>query len=192
MTGKIIGKTFFTADTHFGSERALTLSRRPFDSVEEMDNEMVRRWNNMVGENDTVIHLGDFGDLNARNRLNGKIILIQGNYEEELDPVEVRRALKETDVYITGTEKEHATMALKHNSCLYVLVHRPMDCNRGEDIDRSQIFNLFGHIHGRQFVKKFGIDVGVDCNHFAPITWETVEFYQNAIVKGYYDDNVFC
>ena len=33
--------TFYTSDTHFGSERALTLSQRPFKSVKEMDWKMI-------------------------------------------------------------------------------------------------------------------------------------------------------
>lgn len=36
-----MNKVFFTADTHFGQERALTLSRRPFKSVKEMDEYMM-------------------------------------------------------------------------------------------------------------------------------------------------------
>ena len=52
------------------------------------------------------------------------------------------------------------------------------------------MFNLFGHIHGKQLVKKFGLDVGVDGHHFMPIDESVVEFYYNAITK-YYDNNVF-
>ena len=66
-----------------------------------------------------------------------------------------------------------------------------MDCLKDIE-DLSKEFFLFGHIHGRQFIKKFGIDVGVDCNHFRPMSWDDVLFYQNAMVKKYYDENVFC
>ena len=37
--------SYFTADTHFGQERTLQLSRRPFVDVEEMDLTMVSNWN---------------------------------------------------------------------------------------------------------------------------------------------------
>lgn len=39
----------------------LRLSERPFKSVNEMDQEMIRRWNETVPEDGIVFHLGDFG-----------------------------------------------------------------------------------------------------------------------------------
>ena len=50
---------FFIADTHFGDGNILRYENRPFATVEEMDQELVRRWNQKVGEKDTVFHLGD-------------------------------------------------------------------------------------------------------------------------------------
>ena len=70
----------FTADTHFGQERTLRLSKRPFDSVTEMDRALVNNWNRTVSKNDTVFVLGDFGQFHYTKFLNGNIYLIQGNY----------------------------------------------------------------------------------------------------------------
>lgn len=74
-------KIWFTSDTHFSSGRTLELSKRPFKTVEEMDNTIIENWNSIVGKDDVVFHLGDFGDYNKVKELNGKIILITGNYE---------------------------------------------------------------------------------------------------------------
>jgi calcineurin-like phosphoesterase family protein len=71
-----MSKTFFTADTHFGSERTLTLSRRPFDNVEEMNRNLIEQYNKLVSDDDTVYHLGDFGDYSFAKQLSGKIVLI--------------------------------------------------------------------------------------------------------------------
>ena len=60
LTGK--ENIFFTSDTHFGQQRALELSRRPFTCVEEMDRTIMANWNTIVGKDDIVIHLGDFGN----------------------------------------------------------------------------------------------------------------------------------
>ena len=68
-------KIFFSADTHFGSQRTLELSKRPFKNVETMNEEIVRLWNEIIGPNDKVYHLGDFGDYNFVKRLNGNISL---------------------------------------------------------------------------------------------------------------------
>ena len=51
---------------------------------------------------------------------------------------------------------------------------------------------LFGHIHGRQKVKPWeGLDVGVDSNNFTPCSIQDIEFYRNALEKGYYDEEVW-
>ena len=76
----------FIGCTHFGHAKIIKLCNRPFSSIEEMDEKMIEMWNETVGPNDRVIHLGDFS-FKARNadaylkRLNGEIILIQGNHD---------------------------------------------------------------------------------------------------------------
>ena len=39
-----------------------------------MDWELVKRWNQVVAENDVVYHLGDFGDSKYLSHLNGEKI----------------------------------------------------------------------------------------------------------------------
>ena len=53
--------TYFISDTHFGDSRALELSKRPYNSVENMDYDMILKWNTTVKPIDTVYHLGDLG-----------------------------------------------------------------------------------------------------------------------------------
>src|SRR5207237_1540902 len=78
--------TFFTSDTHFGHGGALGLYRRPFSSVAAMNEGMVERWNETVGPDDVVWHLGDFAirqkpqmvaEILARRR--GRKHLVTGN-----------------------------------------------------------------------------------------------------------------
>lgn len=86
-----MGKVFFTGDLHFGHENALVFDKRPFKTVEEMDAELVRRWNAKVGKGDLVYVLGDM-IWKTRNddaptlikSLNGQIILIKGNHDRFL------------------------------------------------------------------------------------------------------------
>ena len=51
---------FFTSDHHFYHSNIIKYCQRPFHSVEEMNEEMIRRWNSVVGVDDTVYYLGDF------------------------------------------------------------------------------------------------------------------------------------
>lgn len=39
---------YFTSDLHFGHRAVLHYDDRPFHSVEEMDAEIIKRWNNKV------------------------------------------------------------------------------------------------------------------------------------------------
>jgi len=76
-------KTWVISDTHFGHARIIELAKRPFASVVEMDLEMIRQWNETVGEDDTVFHLGDFQwkDMGYFSNLKGHKILIKGNHD---------------------------------------------------------------------------------------------------------------
>lgn len=189
---------YFTADTHFGSQRTLELSKRPFRNTKRMDEYLVYHWNSIVGSEDTVYHLGDFGDYSIRPRLNGHINLILGNYDEDYlnkyknDPKMIQKMTSLFDHVYSQTILKPSDLGVKTSDIdkivkEFYLIHRPNDCIKGN----SEIFNLFGHIHGRQMIKRYGIDVGVDCNHFNPISAETIIFYANAIVNNIYDSNVY-
>ena len=82
---------FLVSDTHFGHAGVCRFLRedgtklRPWDSPEEMDEEMIKRWNETVRPNDKVYHLGDVvinrKALKTLGRLNGDKVLIKGNHD---------------------------------------------------------------------------------------------------------------
>ena len=51
---------FFTADEHYNHENIIFYCSRPFESVKEMNEELIKRHNLVVHDGDTVIHVGDF------------------------------------------------------------------------------------------------------------------------------------
>lgn len=55
-----LDRTWVTADHHFGHANIIRFCGRPFESVREMDQAMIDRWNAVVGPEDVVYHLGDF------------------------------------------------------------------------------------------------------------------------------------
>jgi len=84
---------FFTSDTHFGHARIIELCGRPFKDVSHMNETLIHNWNNVVGEDDTVYHLGDVA-LGAwvdwdksLSRLNGHKILVVGNHDRLFQPL---------------------------------------------------------------------------------------------------------
>ena len=80
-------KLFFTSDPHYGHENILKYCHRPFSSIEEHDEELIRLWNETVPEDGIVFILGDIGFCSETylktilNRLNGKIYWIIGNHD---------------------------------------------------------------------------------------------------------------
>ena len=81
---------FFTADEHYGYKNIIKYCARPFASVEEMDEEIIKRHNAVVTAADTVIHVGDFtlgksADADAYiKRLNGKHVFLKGSHDKWL------------------------------------------------------------------------------------------------------------
>ena len=175
--------TYFISDTHFGDSRALELSKRPYNSVTRMDDDMIMKWNTTVKPNDTIYHLGDLGNnLDFICNLNGTKYFLEGNYERD-------------DKYsynVNDFDKVFKEPAIINvNGKKYVISHEPISGatlkNQNPDVEGV----IFGHIHGRQKIKTFGVDAGVDGNNFKPVSIDEIDFYLNAIKKGYYDKEVW-
>jgi calcineurin-like phosphoesterase family protein len=153
---------FFTSDHHFGHGGARGLFRRPFASVAEMDAAMVTRWNDVVGREDTVFHLGDFAVRQPPARvaellalLAGEKRLIRGNNDGEATTGAPGWACVET-----YAELEEGGVRL-------VLCHYPL---RSWHRMARGALNLHGHSHGRLAPLPRQVDVGVDLWGFRPIT----------------------
>ena len=154
--------TFFTADNHFGHTNILRFTNRPFSSVEEMDEELIKRWNERIKVNDLVYHLGDFSLLSHKyvnkyfDRLNGKINLVPGGHDKRW----IRHANNFENVTILP-----ALVTIKHNSFPIVLCHYPM-----LTWDRSHYGSIHFHGHSHGAIPNEGnrMDVGVDTNDFYP------------------------
>ena len=188
------GRKFITSDTHFGQERTLTLSRRPFANVKEMDLEMISNWNKNVRMNDTVYHLGDFGDkAEYLNGLNFKgFHLVKGNYEYGENPQKDTSAILPIMAAMDGVHiYDTDELTIEDGGYTYTLRHKPIYNDSNEDDSK---FYLFGHIHGRAQMKRNGFDVGMDTPYarYSPYDFELVNWIRNAIEKGYYDEQVFA
>lgn len=142
----ILQKVFFTSDLHFGHENVIRFDNRPFASVEEMDAELVRRWNAKVGKGDLVYVLGDLiwksrnGDAHSLIRsLNGQIILIKGNHDRFLHNAQARASLAGIkdydDICVTLEDGSVRRCILSHYFIPFYNGHR------------HQAIHLHGHSH---------------------------------------------
>ena len=143
---------YYIADPHFFHGALNTkMDRRGFESVEAMNEYMLRQWNRKVRKNDEVVILGDlsWGKAEETNelleRLNGRLYLIQGNHD---------RFLKNKDynagrfVWIKPYEE------LQDNKRKVILCHYPIMCYNGQyRVDENgnpKVYMLYGHVHDTQ------------------------------------------
>lgn len=77
--------TYFISDLHLDHANIINLCNRPFNTVWQMNKALVGNWNSRVGKDDVVFVVGDFAMPNRMklwlSRLNGNVILIQGNHD---------------------------------------------------------------------------------------------------------------
>lgn len=162
---------FFTSDTHFGHNNIIDYCKRPFASVQDMNERMVDGWNKTVKATDTVYHLGDvaFHNFECIERLNGKIKLVPGNHDHE-------RAKKVMHLFDEVLPEVHYLKVDKERR--FVLCHYPFESWR-----REYKYHLHGHTHGTAGVKHNRLDVGVDAlKWFAPMPIDDI--MQNMMVNN--------
>lgn len=146
-----MSEVFFIGDTHFGHRGIIQFSEtaphRPFATIEEHDAELIRRWNSVVGQKDTVWHLGDFcfgkRNLEIASQLNGNKKLVMGNH----------------DMYATKDYLRYFTRlagAVEYKGL--VLTHVPVHENQ---LNRWYM-NVHGHLHTRRVMRTRKIDVSVE------------------------------
>jgi calcineurin-like phosphoesterase family protein len=141
---------FLTSDTHFGHAGVCRFTEsdgvtkiRPWTDPDEMDEEMIKRWNDTVRPNDKVYHLGDVvinrKSLKTLSRLNGDKVLIRGNHDIFPD-VEYREYFRELRAY-------HVMNGM-------ILSHIPL---HEASLGRFGV-NIHGHLHTNRVKKARGID----------------------------------
>lgn len=175
---------FLVSDTHFGHEKTCTVFKRedgsplrPFGSAEEMDEFMIKAWNERVKPTDKVYHLGDVvinrKFLSVLGRLNGDKVLIRGNHDIF--------KLEDYTQYFRDVRGYHVMNGL-------ILSHVPV---HSDSLARFGA-NIHGHLHANRVMKARGVDaktgdilysneidpryhcVCVEHTDFAPILFEDV------------------
>jgi calcineurin-like phosphoesterase family protein len=162
-------RTFFIGDPHFFDENIIKYENRPFNSVEEMNTEMILNWNKVVKPDDIIYVNGDFFDFNnctgpeatdIINKLNGKIILIVGNHDREY-----------TDFF-----EEHLYKVIDYPIILdefWIVSHEPLYIN-----ENMPYANIFAHIHNNPMYKtvsKRSFCTSTERNHFTPILFDDIK-----------------
>lgn len=158
---------WFTADEHYNHFNIIRYCNRPFKDVREMNETLIRKHNEVVTDDDTIYHLGDFimGTLEDANeirwRLNGTHIFIRGSHDKWLEPYYPRLI----ELYVDGDTNRNIPNTTIPNTI--TLCHYAM---RTWSKSHYGSIQLYGHSHGRLEPVGRQMDVGVDCWNFYPVS----------------------
>ena len=165
---------WFTSDTHFFHNKDFCYKARGFETVEEMNQEIIRRHNEVVAPDDIVYILGDCG-LNAEPQdiisclaqMNGNKYLIIGNHDSNARVLEFVKA----DIFKSTGMADRFT----YKKITFYVSHYPMlTANFQED---KPIWNIHGHLHSPEHFHEnlwHCFQVSMESNNCYPINLDTI------------------
>jgi len=184
-------RLFFTSDTHYGHSNICSATTkwdnasnmtREFNSLDHMNTTIVNNINNTVGEDDILIHLGDwsFGGLDNIEDFRRRIVcknihLVLGNHDHHIERNKdyVQNLFSSVSQYLRLEVRRPINKATTEKF-IFVCMHYPIaswhDMNQG-------VIHLFGHVHLPSHIRIAdgkAMDVGVDGNNLYPISLEEV------------------
>lgn len=130
----------YIADWHYGHANAIQFDNRPFETVQEMNETLVTRWNRAVDPGDVVYVLGDMfwckssEAVPVLRQLSGTKILIRGNHDRSNDGAFIRQFAKVTEYLEVKDENRNV-----------VLCHYPIPCFKNHFYDGW--CHIYGHVH---------------------------------------------
>lgn len=160
---------YYTSDLHFGQESLLATGKwkeRPFQTLEEMSTEIIKRWNAKVTNADHVYILGDVGARGFASmhpeclvQLKGQKHLLLGNHDDVSD-LRIRQLFVEVCHYKKITDQDKVV----------IMSHYPIMMWEGQQ--RGTIL-LYGHLHNtvdeqlyQKYLADFRIARNIDCQAF--------------------------
>jgi len=167
---------WWTSDYHFSHANIIKYCGRPFETVEEMNETIIRKHNERVKPDDTVFFLGDFifkggneGGVEKyrqfEKRLNGKYIFIKGNHDRNNS---LRTIITKMYIHYGGKD-----ICMAH---------------RAEDADLNVPWNFCGHVHEKYKVKRLNensliVNLSVEVWNYYPVSFEEISASVSAFLK---------
>ena len=179
---------YFTSDLHIGHDKEFIWKARGFNSIEEHDTEILKRWNSLISPEDTVFILGDLcmgGNEKEWNRiyknLNGHMKFIHGNHDTK---TKIERYINEYSMEDLGLVSLYKYSKKRS----FYLSHYPTLVSNHED--KKFLWCLSGHTHDiKLFENGCGCvyNVAMDAHNCTPISIEQIikdiEKYRQNIKK---------
>jgi len=169
---------------HYGHSGILVhCPDRPWDNVQEMDEALIRNYQEVVRPGDTVYIIGDFAFRNHAKilrRLPGEKHLIIGNHDWDKTGRMSQKRREELlsagvasirDSYLLRV-RDGVTQGVHQWIWLAHYAHRSWPKKWSE---KSPSWHLYGHSHGNLPDDGLSTDVGVDCWNYYPVSFEQIK-----------------
>ena len=136
-----MGRKLYISDLHLGHANIIRFDGRPYETVDEMDADIIRRWNSVVQTDDTVYILGDFcwgkeeDWIRYLRQMKGRKVLIRGNHDLRTMSVRLRNMFQDVKDYLE----------IKDGDKNVIMCHYPIPFYKRSYFERT--FMLFGHVH---------------------------------------------
>lgn len=183
---------YYIADLHFDYDPILSNANRPFASLPEMNEQLIRNWNAVVTDADTVYLIGDicgYGQpipAQYLAKLQGKKHLIRGNHDTGLESQQIL-----FDYFESVTD----FLEINDHGIHILLCHYPI-------VYQHKGYMIHGHIHsakkeGYQILKSLPrvLNACVDINQFRPVTLEELirnnQIFYDSPGRGAMEDWLF-
>ena len=160
-------KTFFTADQHFGAHHHASKYRHGFNSVEHMDEHLIKCWNRHVPKDGHTFILGDLSMSKGERtseilaQLNGKKYLVIGNHDKNLNARN-----KEYFEWVRPYYEQRIEFGA--SKVKLIMCHYPF---RSWNNQHHGSWNLHGHCHNNLPRVPCQLDVGVDSASYLLGEW---------------------
>jgi len=202
---------FFTSDWHVGHANVIKFDNRPFGSLQEMHETLVKRYNATVPHNGVCYFLGDIGNnLNevrpVVSKLNGTKVLVLGNHDKGMVAMyncHFDVVVWSASIFIGETKvtMSHCPLPGIFREDTSYTKKSPVENWYGESLSRHRMstvpdegqFHLHGHIHSNPEKKDKSkrildrqFDVGVAANKYTPVSISEIESWITYYKQGKY------
>lgn len=143
---------YVTSDLHLNHQRDFIYAARGYETVEEMNKDLIHKYNSVVTDNDEVYILGDLclggadsliDNFKMLSQLNGKIHIVLGNH-----CTHTRRKMYETLPQVVSIS--YAEMIQYHKYHFYLSHYPTLTANLDDGKPlRARTINLCGHSHAK-------------------------------------------
>ena len=161
------GQIYLYSDPHFADEEMKYLRKNYIG-----DDEQVKRINSKVGKNDTLIILGDIGDVEYVKRLRGYKVLIKGNHDAGAS--NYRRVVSESKDNHLFDEVYEGPLFINEK---IILSHEPMLV--------PFALNIHGHDHSGWTMSLHQINVCAEHIAYTPVSLKQI--IESGVLKGIKD-----